>query len=133
MISKATAKYIRITPRKFRQIIPLIKGRRVEEAMWMLASVNKKASIYAREALKSALENAKKLHQGLDVSRLYVSRVIADGGPMLKRYRAASMGRANMIKKRTSHITVELDEIKAPKEKAASSVAKKRSKKKGRR
>lgn len=116
MISKATAKYIRITPRKFRQIIPLIKGKQVEYAIAMLASVNKKASVYAIEVLKSALDNAKRLNRDIDTSRLYVSKLIADGGPMLKRYRAASMGRANAIKKRTSHIHVELDEIKGPKE-----------------
>ncbi len=112
MISKAASKYIRITPRKFRQITPLIKGKRVEYAIAMLASVNKKASHYAIELLESALANAKRLHQGIDSSNLYLSKLIADGGPMLKRYRAASMGRANMIKKRTSHIYVELDEIK---------------------
>ncbi len=125
MISKATAKYIRITPRKFRLIIPLVKGKRVEYAIAMLASVNKKAAGYAIEVLKSALDNAKRLHRDIDTSNLYVSKLIADGGPMLKRFRAASMGRAVTIKKRTSHIHVELDEIKKaekPKEKGKGKV-----------
>ena len=111
MIAKAEAKYIRITPRKFRQIVPLIKGRPVEEAMAMLVSINKKASIYALEALKSALANAKRLHKDIDTSNIRVSKLIADGGPMFKRYRAGSMGRAGQIRKRTSHIVIELDEI----------------------
>ncbi len=118
MIAKAEAKYIRITPRKFRQIVPLIKGRPVEEAMAMLVSINKKASIYALEALKSALANAKRLHKDIDTSNIRVSKLIADGGPMFKRYRAGSMGRASMIRKRTSHITVELDKIESRPKKA---------------
>ena len=111
MISKATVRYIRITPRKFRQIIPLVKGRPAEEAIAVLMNVNKKASQYAIELLKSAIANAKRI-QGVQLSNLYISRITANCGPMLKRYRAASMGRASMIRKRPSHVTVELDEIK---------------------
>ncbi len=103
-------RYIRITPRKFRQIIPLVKGRNPEEAIAILYSVKKGASKYAIDLLKSAIANAKR-KQGVEVSNLYISNLIASGGPMLKRFRAASMGRASMIKKRTSHITVELDDI----------------------
>lgn len=110
MIANAQARFIRITPRKFRQIIPLVKGRPPEEAIAILTNVNKRASQYAIELLKSAIANAKRLRQDIDVSNLYISRMIADGGPMLKRFRAASMGRAAMIKKRTSHILIELDE-----------------------
>lgn len=111
MVSKAALRYIRIAPRKFRQIIPLIKGRRAEEAMAVLSGVKKKASTYAIELLKSALANAKRI-QGMDVTKLYISNLIADGGPMMKRFRAASMGRATMIRKRTSHLTLELDVMK---------------------
>lgn len=126
MVSKAVARYVRITPRKFRQIIPLIEGRPAEEAVTILMSLNKRASLYAIELLKSAIANAKRRIQGLEASSLYVSRIIADCGPTLKRYRAASMGRATMVRKRTSHLTVELDEIKQPKEtkKAAAPKAK---------
>ncbi len=112
MIAKAKARYLRITPRKFRQIIPLVKGRRVEEAIAILASVNKRASVYASDILKSALASAKRLRKDVDTSSLYVTKMIADCGPMLKRFRAASMGRAVMVRKRTCHITVELDEVK---------------------
>ncbi len=129
MIAKAKSRYIRISPRKFRQIIPLVKGKRVEEAIALLSSVNKRASVYAIEVLKSALNNAKKLHEDIETSNIYISKMIADCGPILKRFRAASMGRAVMIKKRMSHITVELDELKGPV--SAQGSAKKKAKKMG--
>lgn len=112
MVSKALLRYVRITPRKFRLIIPLVKGRRAEEAIAILTAVKKKASLYAIELLKSAIANAKRNVQGLDTSTLYISKMVADPGPMLKRFRAASMGRASSIHKHTSHLTVELDVIK---------------------
>lgn len=112
MISRAVLRYIRLSPRKFRLVIPLVKGKRAEEAMAILAAVKKKASEYGIELLKSAIANAKRKVQGIDTSTLYISRLVADPGPMLKRYRAASMGRAGSIHKHTSHITIELDEIK---------------------
>jgi len=110
MITRAETRYIRLTPRKFRQVIPLVKGKNPEDAIAILMSVKKKASIYAIELLKSAIANAKRI-QGVDASNLYISRMVANGGPQLKRFRAASMGRASMIRKRTSHIIVELDNI----------------------
>lgn len=108
MVTRAVLRYIRITPRKFRLIIPLVKGKRAEDAIAILTGVKKGASKYAIDLINSAISNAKR-KQGVDVSQLYISNLIANGGPMLKRFRAASMGRAGMIKKRTSHITVELD------------------------
>lgn len=127
MIAKAQARYIRITPRKFRQIIPLIKGRNPEEAIAVLTNVKKRASEYAIELLKSAIANAKRLHQGIDVSDLYISNILANCGPSLKRYRAASMGRASPILKRTSHILVELDVREHHEEAAKTKKALKRS------
>ena len=121
MIAKAQLRYIRISPRKFRQIIPLVKGKKAEEAVAILMSVKKKASLYAIDLLKSAIANAKRI-QAVDSSRLYISRLAASGGPMLKRFRAASMGRAGMIRKRTSHIVVELDAFKTEEIKKETSV-----------
>ena len=118
MITRAVLKYDRITPRKFRLIIPFIKGKNPEEALAILASVKRKASVYGMELLKSVIAAAKR-KQGVDVAGLYISRLVADPGPMLKRFRAASMGRASMIKKRTSHLTLELDEVKKPKQEDA--------------
>jgi large subunit ribosomal protein L22 len=112
MVSKAILRYTRLSPRKFRLIIPLVKGKRAEEAIAILTAVKKKASGYGIDLLKSAIANAKVKNQGIDTSTLYISKMIADPGPMLKRFRAASMGRASMIHKHTSHLTVELDVIK---------------------
>jgi large subunit ribosomal protein L22 len=112
MVSRAILRYTRLSPRKFRLIIPLVKGKRAEEAMSILAAVKKKASGIGIDLLKSAIANAKVKNPGMDTSTLYISKLIADPGPMLKRFRAASMGRASMIHKHTSHLTVELDVIK---------------------
>ena len=126
MITRAVLRYVRITPRKFRLVIPLVKGKRAEEAIGILSSVKKNASKYAIDVISSAINNTKRM-QGIEVSDLYISNLVASGGPMLKRFRAASMGRAGMIKKRTSHITVELDLI--PKEGHAKAHAAKEAKK----
>jgi large subunit ribosomal protein L22 len=113
MVTRAVLRYARISPRKVRPVVPLVKGKRPEEAIAILFSVKKKASQLLIDLLRSALANAKRM-QGVDMSALYVSRIVADGGPQMKRFRAASMGRAGMIRKRTSHITVELDRITEP-------------------
>lgn len=108
MISKATLRYIRISPRKVRPVIALVKGKKAEDAISTLYSVKKKASGLLIDVISSAIANARRV-PGIDVSSLYVSSLVANGGPQLKRFRAASMGRATTIRKRTSHITVELD------------------------
>lgn len=112
MISKATVKYLRISPSKVRLILPLIKDRNAYEALSLLRVTNKRAAFLLVKLLNSAIANAKRL-PNIRQEDLYISNVFADGGPSLKRYKAQAMGRANMILKRTSHITVELD-IKAP-------------------
>jgi len=110
MVSRAVAKYIRVSPRKTRYVLDTIRGRGVEDAFAVLANINKGAAFYIRQVLKSALGNAVDKTKGeADASNLYISKATADGGPMLKRWRAASMGRANSILKRTSHIVIELD------------------------
>ena len=123
MVSRAILRYTRLSPRKFRLIIPLVKGKRAEEAMAILTAVKKKASGIGIDLLKSAIANAKVKNPGIDTSTLYISKMIADPGPMLKRFRAASMGRASMIHKHTSHLTVELDIIKTETPAAADSRA----------
>ena len=77
------------------------------EAMNRLQFINKSAAVYLRKVLKSALSNAKA--KGYQDSSLFISKIIVNPGPVLKRFRAASFGRASMIRKRTSHILVELD------------------------
>jgi len=119
MVSKAILRYVRLSPRKFRLVIPLVKGKRAEEAIAILSAVKKKGSLYGIDLLKSAIANAKRNVQGLDTSTLYISKLVADPGPMLKRFRAASMGRASSIHKHTSHLTIELDVLKPEQPKAA--------------
>lgn len=108
MISTATLRYVRISPRKVRPVIALVKGKRAEDALSTLMSVKKKASTLLIDVISSAISNAKRV-PGAETADLYISSLVANGGPQMKRFRAASMGRASTIRKRTSHITVELD------------------------
>ena len=107
MISKAALRYIRISPRKVRPVIALVKGKPAEDAVSILHSVKRKAAVLLLDVINSAIANAKRV-PGTEISSLYISSLVANGGPQLKRFRAASMGRASNIRKRTSHITVEL-------------------------
>lgn len=109
MIARAEAKYIRISPTKVRPVISLIKGSSVDEALAKLQYINKKGAVHLNKILKSAIANAKK--KGHQEKSLFISKAIANPGPSLKRYRAASFGRASLIKKRTSHILIELDTV----------------------
>jgi len=113
MVSRAIARYVRVSPRKVRQVVDLIRGANVDSAFDILANVNKGAAFHVEQALKSAVDSAIKKTEGkADPSNLLISRITADGGPMLKRYKAATMGRAMMIRRRTAHILIELDTIR---------------------
>jgi large subunit ribosomal protein L22 len=90
-----------------RPVIELIKGANALQAMSNLQLINKKAAYYLGKVLKSAVANAK--NKGYEENKLFISKILANPGPMLKRYRAASFGRAAKIRKRTAHILVELD------------------------
>jgi len=107
MIAKAKSKYLRISPQKIRLIIALLKGMNTEKALAVLKSMNKKGAFYLEKVLRSAIANAK--NKGFKEDKLFISKVTADPGPVLKRYRAASFGRATTIRKRTSHVLIELD------------------------
>ena len=107
MIVKAEAKFLRISPAKTRQVIDLIRYKDVPQAEAILANLNKRPKEYLVKILKSAIANAKV--KGFNVDQLYVSKIICDNGPIWKRYKAAAFGRATPIKKRTSHIRIELD------------------------
>lgn len=107
----ATAKYIRISARKVKIVIDLIRGKDVTEAEAILMYTPKAASEPTLKLLRSAIANAE---NNLDMSRdtLYVAEVYANQGPTLRRYRPRSRGSATRIRKRTSHITIILDEKK---------------------
>ncbi len=109
MEAKAVAKYIRISPQKARLIADLVRGREVESAINTLRFMPKKGARIIRKVIESAIANAAQ-NDSIDVDTLYVKRIFVDGGPMLKRIRPRAMGRATKILKRTSHITVLLEE-----------------------
>ena len=114
MIARAIARYQKISPKKARLVIDAIRGKSVDTALSMLPNINKKASELIEDVLKSAVSNVKVKYpeENYTDNVLFISKITADEGPSLKRFRAASMGRASMIKKRSSHILVELDIIK---------------------
>lgn len=112
MIAKAEAKYIRISPFKIRPVVAAIKkGSSALNTLVLLDNINKKGAYYLKKAISSAIANA--YVKGYDKNNLIIERIVVNPGPSFKRYRAASFGRASIIRKRTSHIIVELDSREA--------------------
>jgi large subunit ribosomal protein L22 len=107
----ATAKYIRISPRKVKIVLDLIRGKKADEALAILMYTPKAAAPVVEKLLASAIANAEN-NLGMDRESLYVAETFANEGPTMKRYWARSHGRADQILKRTSHITVILDQVK---------------------
>lgn len=105
---KAIAKYIRISPYKVRSVLDVIRGRSYREAVAILSNLRKSASMPILKVVNSAAANAEN-NLNMNKDELYVAECFADQGATLKRYRAASHGRASSILKRTSSITVILD------------------------
>ena len=109
MEAKAHAKQIRISPQKARLVADLVRGKDVETAINTLRFMPKKGARILRKVIESALANASQ-NEVIDVDTLYIKTIFVDGGPMLKRIRPRAQGRASRILKRSSHITVVLDE-----------------------
>ena len=107
----ATVKYVRISSRKGRIVSNLIRGKKVDEALAILRFTPKSASPVVEKLLNSAIANAEH-NMGLSRDTLYVAEIFANQGPSLKRFMPRAKGSASPILKRTSHITVILDEIK---------------------
>jgi large subunit ribosomal protein L22 len=101
----ATAKFIRMSPTKARQVIDLIRGRHVEDARRVLKFNARGAALPVGKVLDSAIANAEH-NRGLPADELVVVRAWADEGPTLKRFRPRAQGRATRIRKRTCHISV---------------------------
>ena len=102
---KAAARYMRISPRKVRQVIDLVRGKRIDEALGILRNTPKKASGMIEKVINSAVANAEN-NEGMSVNDLYIAEAYADEGPTMKRFRPRAMGQASPINKRTSHITI---------------------------
>lgn len=109
MEAVARARYIRVSPQKARLVVDLVRGKTAQEALHILAFTRKAAARTVKKLLESAIANA--THKGnIDVDTLYVKGIWVDPGPTWKRFQPRAMGRATRIRKRTSHITVVLDE-----------------------
>ena len=105
MEARAQARYARVTPRKARRVVDLIRGMQAAEAQAVLRFAPQAASEPVYKVLSSAIANAEHNNK-LDADTLWVSRAWVDEGPTLKRFRPRAQGRAYRINKRTSHITV---------------------------
>ena len=109
METKAVGKYIGISPQKARLVADTVRGMNADQAITTLKFMPKKGAKILRKVIESAVANATQDDQ-VDVDNLFIKKVTVDGGPSLKRIRPRAMGRATKIIKRTSHITVVLDE-----------------------
>jgi large subunit ribosomal protein L22 len=112
MISKATARYQRISPRKARIIVDLVRGRDAAEALQLLDYTPKAGAPFVKKLIASALANARHKKPQVDLDALFISVASVDKGPdqHMSRWRPRAMGRATQIVKRLSHIHIELDE-----------------------
>ncbi|MBR0235171.1 MAG: 50S ribosomal protein L22 [Clostridia bacterium] len=112
MEAKAYLKYARISPRKVKIVLDLIRGKDAGTAMAIIKNTPKAASEYLEKLLKSAMANAEH-NFGMDTSRLYVSECFVCAGPTLKRLLPRAKGSADRLLKRTSHVTLVLKEKEA--------------------
>ena len=109
MEAKAHLKYARISPRKVKIVLDLIRGKDVAQAMAILKNTPKSASEYLTKLLRSAVANAEN-NFNMDASKLYISECFVCPGPTLKRIMPRAQGRAFRILKRTSHVTITVKE-----------------------
>mgnify|MGYP001104886098 CR=1 FL=1 len=109
---RAVQRFVRMSPHKVQQVVDLVRGHQVDEALAILQFHPREAARHVRKVLTSAIANAENNYM-LSREDLYVASVRADTGMVLKRFRARARGRADRIYKRTCHITVVLDEYEA--------------------
>src|SRR3990167_701489 len=110
MEARAQAKFVRVSPRKARLVLDLIRGRDAGVAMHLLRFTKKRVAQEVAKVLRSAIANAEGKSETVDVDNLYVSAAYANDGPRAKRVRPAPMGRAFRYQRRTSHIIVRVAE-----------------------
>ncbi len=107
----ARERFVRISPIKVRRVVHLIKHKNVEEALNILHFTPKRAARVLEKALRSAVANFYEKEEGAKVAarEIFIKNVYVDNGPMLRRFRPMSMGRVGRIRRRTSHITIILE------------------------
>jgi large subunit ribosomal protein L22 len=107
--AKAIAKHILISPRKAREVVNLIRGKDIREALAILKYTPRRASLPVAKVIQSAAANAENNYE-MNRDNLYVAECFVDQGPSIKRLKIRAMGRADLMRRRTSHITVILKE-----------------------
>ncbi len=114
MTTKAILRNARVSPQKARLVANLVRGMDIDQALEVLTFTRKKSAGMIKKLLESAVANVENAGETtgdrIDVDNLYIKTIYVDGGPTLRRWRPRAMGRATRVLKRTSHITVELDE-----------------------
>ena len=111
MEDKAIARYVRLTPRKARLVADVVRGKSALQALDILTFTNKKAAGVLKKTLASAIANATN-NFNMNEENLYIAKVMVDEGPILKRVMPRAMGRADIIQKKTSHVTIVVAEKK---------------------
>lgn len=112
MEAKAITRFVRLSPRKARLVADLVRGRSALEALDILEFTDKKAARVIRKTLASAVDNASNNHN-MDEDKLFVSTIMVNQGPVLKRVMPRAMGRADVIRKPTAHIMVGVSETES--------------------
>jgi len=107
-MARATLSRFRESPRKVRMVADMIRGRSVDDALSILRLQQRKAAKMLSKVLGSAIANATE-NEKADSDKLVVTKINIDGGPVQKRWMPRSMGRANRINSRTSHVTIVVD------------------------
>lgn len=114
MEAKAIEKHLRTSPLKMRRVLSHLKGRNVEEALNYLHFSPKRSSAFIEKALRSAASNFFEAYEGKRITThdLWIKHISVDAGPVLRRFRPMSMGRVGRIRRRTSHLTVVVEDKK---------------------
>ena len=109
MRARATSKFIGLSPRKVRLVIDTVRGKNAKEALSMLKFMPQASSFEVAKVIKSAVANAENNYQ-MTPEDLFIHEIFVDDGPTMKRFRARARGRGDRILKRSSHITVVVDD-----------------------
>ena len=110
VLSKAEARYVRVSAQKARLVVDMIRGLQAGDAINVLSVTNKRIAPAVEKVLRSAIANAENRSQNVDVDRLFVAEAYVNEGPRMKRIRPAPMGRAYRYQRRMAHIVVKLGE-----------------------
>jgi large subunit ribosomal protein L22 len=111
MEAQVKSNYLRTSPLKMRRVLNQVKGRNVEQALNYLHFLPKRSSNYIEKALRSAVSNFFEAYEGKKITAkdLFIKEARVDGGPTLRRFRPMSMGRVGRIRRRTSHLTIVIE------------------------